>query len=267
VFKSTNAGQTWAPLNGGRSIRHISKLAVDPHSPQRLYAAAVGGLYRLEQEADFGCGGDCNGDDRLTVDELISGVNFALGARPLAACPRFDSSGDGTVSIDELTAAVAAALGTCLPDVFPIDLSDFTQFQLTRSRARGFCPPLDAVYDAQLLIAEDDRFTFYHDTLEPGVPGVDACVPDLIGPACAVIRPQPPRTLTAADADLVRSVFSQVTVHSRPDPGCRTTDPCLINSFRWERVTLTDSLCDDRRIDAQQSAAIGALLKTLRTGP
>lgn len=60
------------------------------------------------------CVGDCNGDGGVTVDELVRGVNIALGALPADNCPSFDSNGDGRVSIDELIRGVNAALGGCV---------------------------------------------------------------------------------------------------------------------------------------------------------
>ncbi|HVM95202.1 MAG TPA: choice-of-anchor V domain-containing protein [Candidatus Acidoferrales bacterium] len=59
------------------------------------------------------CVGDCGGDGEVTVDELITGVNIALGVTPVSACPVFDSSGDGEVTIDELLQAVNNALNAC----------------------------------------------------------------------------------------------------------------------------------------------------------
>jgi len=68
------------------------------------------------------CVGDCDGDGAVTVDELITGVNLALGALPLVACPAFDFSRDGSVTIDELLTAVNAALSGCPgpPTRFPV---------------------------------------------------------------------------------------------------------------------------------------------------
>jgi hypothetical protein len=59
------------------------------------------------------CVGDCGADGSVTVDELITGVNIALGNAGLEQCAAFDSSGDGTVTVDELIAAVNVALGGC----------------------------------------------------------------------------------------------------------------------------------------------------------
>jgi hypothetical protein len=59
------------------------------------------------------CPGDCNGDGEVAINELIIGVNIALGSRPVADCPSFDISGDGSVAINELISAVNAALNGC----------------------------------------------------------------------------------------------------------------------------------------------------------
>jgi hypothetical protein len=56
--------------------------------------------------------GDCNGDGVVTINELILGVNIALGSLPLTECPAFDTNHDGRVTIEELIAAVNAAQNT-----------------------------------------------------------------------------------------------------------------------------------------------------------
>jgi len=59
------------------------------------------------------CTGDCNRDGKITVDELVRGVNIFLALAPAGDCPLFDSDGDGRMSIAELTAAVANSLLGC----------------------------------------------------------------------------------------------------------------------------------------------------------
>jgi hypothetical protein len=59
------------------------------------------------------CAGDCNGDGAVTVDELIKGVNIALGSASRDQCPSFDTNGDGEVTVDELVHAVNNALSGC----------------------------------------------------------------------------------------------------------------------------------------------------------
>ena len=64
------------------------------------------------------CTGDCNADRLVTVDEILTGVNAALGELPLHRCPALDSSGDGAATVDEIQRAVTSALSGC-PEVFP----------------------------------------------------------------------------------------------------------------------------------------------------
>jgi nucleoside-diphosphate-sugar epimerase len=59
------------------------------------------------------CVGDCDGHGTVTVDELVRGVNIALGNLPLDSCPSFDVGHDNAVSVDELVRAVGAALNNC----------------------------------------------------------------------------------------------------------------------------------------------------------
>jgi len=59
------------------------------------------------------CAGDCNDDETVTVDELIRGVNLALGLLPVPHCPAFDLDGTGEISVNELIVAVNAALVGC----------------------------------------------------------------------------------------------------------------------------------------------------------
>jgi C1A family cysteine protease len=58
------------------------------------------------------CAGDCDHDGRVTVDELVTGVNMALGRLPVDRCPDL-SGGDDDVTVNELIAAVNSALAGC----------------------------------------------------------------------------------------------------------------------------------------------------------
>ena len=59
------------------------------------------------------CVGDCDGDGSVAINELIRGVNIALGDAPLTDCGSFDANGDGAVAINELIQAVNSALNGC----------------------------------------------------------------------------------------------------------------------------------------------------------
>ncbi len=60
------------------------------------------------------CTGDCDAAGGVSISELITGVNIALGSLPLDRCPAFDPSASGGVEINELIAAVNNALNGCL---------------------------------------------------------------------------------------------------------------------------------------------------------
>jgi hypothetical protein len=59
------------------------------------------------------CAGDCDHNHQVTVDELIVGVNIALGTRLFADCPSFDTSNEEMVTVDELIVGVNNALFDC----------------------------------------------------------------------------------------------------------------------------------------------------------
>ncbi|HVM97189.1 MAG TPA: dockerin type I repeat-containing protein [Candidatus Acidoferrales bacterium] len=59
------------------------------------------------------CLGDCNGDNEVTIDELLQMVRIALGEASVDACPAGDADGDGTISIDAVILAVNNTLNGC----------------------------------------------------------------------------------------------------------------------------------------------------------
>jgi hypothetical protein len=59
------------------------------------------------------CAGDCNGDGRVTVDELVRMVNIALGRTNVRACLAGDTDHNGAVAVNEIVAAVNTALSGC----------------------------------------------------------------------------------------------------------------------------------------------------------
>jgi hypothetical protein len=63
--------------------------------------------------ATLPCAGDCNDDGAVSVDELMIGVNIALGNSAIEACTALDTSGDGQVTVAELIGAVNALLSGC----------------------------------------------------------------------------------------------------------------------------------------------------------
>ena len=59
------------------------------------------------------CEGDCNVSGGVTIDELLTMVNIALGNVAVQACTPGDANGDGRITVDEILAAVNKALNGC----------------------------------------------------------------------------------------------------------------------------------------------------------
>src|SRR5690349_14161217 len=63
--------------------------------------------------ADELCVGDCDHSGAVTVDEVVIGVNIALGTLAVDACTALDADANGQVSVDELVTAVNRILDGC----------------------------------------------------------------------------------------------------------------------------------------------------------
>ncbi|MDX2170917.1 MAG: imelysin family protein [Deltaproteobacteria bacterium] len=72
---------------------------------------AVGVVQRAAAQM---CVGDCDANGAVSIDEVISGVNLALGS-DAASCAALDTDVNGDIAINELIGAVSAALDGCAP--------------------------------------------------------------------------------------------------------------------------------------------------------
>jgi hypothetical protein len=75
----------------------------------RSPAACTNGLITVTTP----CVGDCNGDDQVTIDELLTGVGIGAGSVPYDQCPAFDADRNQSLTIDELLQGVLDALNGC----------------------------------------------------------------------------------------------------------------------------------------------------------
>jgi len=98
--------------SGGNSVNGVAGVSASP-----AYDLATGwgspDVDDLVQAVETrSCTGDCNNDGRVTIDEILTGVNEALGVMPVSACPAFDADHDGQVTLAELlTGAVCRGGG------------------------------------------------------------------------------------------------------------------------------------------------------------
>lgn len=59
------------------------------------------------------CAGDCNHSNDVTIEEVITMVNIALGNSLLSACPAGDVDGNGSITVNEIIVAVNNSLHGC----------------------------------------------------------------------------------------------------------------------------------------------------------
>src|SRR5258708_6227129 len=73
---------------------------------------ATGAFFCLASAVDAQCVGDCNSDGTVSINELITGVNIALGVQGPSTCLAFQNQSGG-VDISQLLKGVNNALGSC----------------------------------------------------------------------------------------------------------------------------------------------------------
>lgn len=87
----------------------------DRGAADRSRVTCNSGVATIEDIPVGTCVGDCNGNGVVAINELITGVNIALGNALVTACPSFDVNNNGQVGINELIQGVNYALNGC-PD-------------------------------------------------------------------------------------------------------------------------------------------------------
>jgi ELWxxDGT repeat protein len=100
-------------LPHGRALWAIPVSALDqPLSPTPT--ATTTAIPSVTPTATSGppCTGDCDGNGRVAIHELVLGVNIVLGPQSVNACPAFASS-QGTVDIAQLMKGVNNAMKGC----------------------------------------------------------------------------------------------------------------------------------------------------------
>jgi hypothetical protein len=89
-----------------------------------LVLVCVATVLATAGESAQACIGDCDGDGAVAINELVLGVNLALGTAPMSSCVAFDA-GSGSVRINVLVRAVRHALDGCpLPAPTPTPCTD-----------------------------------------------------------------------------------------------------------------------------------------------
>lgn len=137
---------------------------VDDYELTFLLTAREGGYgdspeYRLaltNQEPPPTCSGDCDGNQRVTVDELVRVVGMALEGTDVAQCPGLDTDDDGATSIAELVTAVANALSSCGANNAPT-LARIQREIFDVSCAVPFCHNVEAPATNNLSLVDEEK--------------------------------------------------------------------------------------------------------------
>lgn len=95
--------------------------------------------------------GDCNGDERVVVSEVVTGVRINLGELATDVCANVDADGDSVVAVNELVMAVDTLLHGEAREIDrdPVETLIYTSFL--------YNDPLYAEYDPPREYDSDDR--------------------------------------------------------------------------------------------------------------
>lgn len=105
------------------------------------------------QAARAVCVGDCGGNGTVTVDEVLLGVNIALGNAIPSECMPFDNNNDGQVTIDEILAAVHNALNGCPTGDLAGDYAGAVSFDATHSGSLNLSADADGQVSGSLVVS------------------------------------------------------------------------------------------------------------------
>lgn len=108
----------------------------------------------------YACPGDCNGDQQVSIDEVIRGVKIALGDDPMTACEEFDQQPvDQDVTVNELLMSVTAVLQGCPRPV----ISTFMGTDLAGYNGDGQAPAATCLYLPQDVTIGPDGLLYVVD--------------------------------------------------------------------------------------------------------
>lgn len=109
--RSDDSGATWYPFTAGLFRASVTGFAFVPAAPSLVVAGTWDGIYAIQPIEP--CRGDCGGDGRTTVEDLVRAVAIGLGEADYDSCAAADVDASGGIDIAEIIAAVAAATSGC----------------------------------------------------------------------------------------------------------------------------------------------------------
>lgn len=103
AVEAANADSDFAELNADEAAGVALSTAAEDPGVQTV----------IEENRTVPCGGDCDGFLNVTVDEIVTCVNVALGQASTLVCPACDLDFSETVTVDEIITSLNNALNGC----------------------------------------------------------------------------------------------------------------------------------------------------------
>ena len=113
AVESANADANFEDLMPQQAVEQAQTIAAS--NPAVQTALEENRMTPTPTRTPIHCVGDCDDSGQVTVNEIVKGVNIALGDAQVDTCPQFDVGGSGTVAITDLITAVNNALHGCAP--------------------------------------------------------------------------------------------------------------------------------------------------------
>jgi outer membrane protein assembly factor BamB len=158
------------PLGASDRDKGLSMRSISVGWTGLLVAAALCALPR----PSAACVGDCDGDARVSVDELIRAVSISLASATIDACDAVDNNRDGLVGVNELVRAVGKSLGGCALGpagevLFSLHGNQLDEHDLASGARTTAVPAAHATVNGQACLLSPDSGTYVvgEDTGQP----------------------------------------------------------------------------------------------------
>lgn len=197
---------------------------------------------------------DADGDGLLTVTDGVQALRAVAGLPATCTPFRCDVDGDDAITVTDGILILSRAVGInwihsydCPVPSRVRDVSGFATFRMTLAPAFGFCPAPGSVVEADITPEPQGGYRVRLAVAEERPFDDPACIePFVFGPTCVVAVPAVDRLLSDDEIEMLRSVFSAVTVYEERDPSCAifAYDFCLDTTIQWDGLVASGEFCE-----------------------
>lgn len=174
------------------------------------------------------CGGDCNGDGTVTIDDVIVLVNIAGGSETTAVCLAGDLDANAAITIDEIVVAVGHVLqgcpvvGTATPSPSPTPEPSPTALGRRRFVIDPSASSFEAILDPRFILKVGGFRGQTGGVVEDAYLDLEAGIPDATGMATiAVVGGSEYIFVDGANVGLVLCLKPQLPVSAAGVVACK----------------------------------------------